>query len=302
MTFDKCILDEDGIKVFIERLDTKKLRAIKYLVYLKRNSSLSLHRGLNLLLRELSSLETLNLDPHVQMHDEVLCILDGVRLPSLNIMNLGCPMDDNKPKIDFDFFTIGSSELKIYLVFSESENYIEQCVQSARFISAFGLKIFLDPNNPLLFFCNNPLKLARHIDFKYFSRISKVVLINCCISDDEVELITEPLKFWSVLQIVHLDFNNISCRGAKLLSRTLSKAIDLDVFSINCNRIGDAGALELANALNSLSHLRLFDCRYNPISEEGSLELPLVLKKFNMIVKFYFTVIDTCDFPLMKLF
>ena len=293
LIFDKCILDEDGIKVFIERLDTKKLRAIKYLVYLKRDSPLSQHRGLNLLLRELSSLEILNLDIHIHIH-EVQSILDGVRLPSLNIMNLGCPKDVNKAKIDFEFFTIGSSELKIYLVFSESENYIEQCVQSARFISAFGLKIFLDPNNPLLFFCNNSLKLARHIDFQYFSRISKVVLINCCISDDEVELITEPLKFWSVfLQIVHLDFNNISCRGAKLLSRTLSKAIDLDVFSINCNRIGDAGALELVNALNSLSHLRLFDSRYNPISEEGSLELPLVLKKFDMIVKLYFTVIDT---------
>ena len=284
LTFDKCILDEDGIKVFIEKLGTKKLRAIKYLGYLKRDSPLSQHRGLNLLLRELSSLETLNLDPHFQVH-EVQSILYGVRLPSLNIMKLGCPMSVNKAKIDFEFFTIGRSELKIYLVFSESVNYIEQCVQSAGFISAFGLKIFL--------VCNNPLKLAYHIDFKFFSRISKVVLINCCISDDEVELIMEPLKFWSVLQIVHLDFNNISCRGAKLLSLTLSRAIALEVFSINCNRIGDAGAFELANALNSLSHLRLFDCRFNPISEEGSMELSLVLKKFNMIAKLYFTAIDT---------
>ena len=292
LTFDNCILDEEGIKVFIEKFGTKKLRAIKYLVYLKKDSPRSQHRGLNLLLRELSSLETLHLDPHFQVH-EVQSILDGVWLPSLNIMKLGCPMCVNDAKIDFEFLTIGSSELKIYLVFSESDKYIERCVQSAGFISAFGLKIFLDPNNTLLFFCNNPLKLARHIDFNVFSRISKVVLINCCISDDEVELIVEPLKSWGALQAVHLDLNNISDRGAKLLSRTLNEAVYLEVFSINCNRIGDAGALELVNALNSLSHLRLFDCRYNPISEEGSLELSLALKKFKMLVKLYFTVIDT---------
>ena len=296
VSFDKCILDEDGIKLFIEKIDTKKLRAIKYLGYLKKDSPLSQHRGLNLLLRELSSLEILNLGTYLCIY-ELRSILEGVWLSSLNIMKLVCPMDDNKAKIDFEFLKIGSSDLKIHLVFSESDKYMEQCVQSAGFISAIGSKIFLDPNNPLLFFCNNSLKLARHIDFSFSSRISKVVLINCCISDDEVELITETLKSWSVLQIVHLDFNNISCRGAKLLSRTLSKAMELEVFSITCNRIGDAGALELAKALNCLSHLRLFDCRYNPISVKGSMEISLALKKISMIVKLYFTVIDTCDFP-----
>ena len=344
LTFDKCILDDDGIKVFIEKLNTKKLRAITYLGYFIKNDLLSWHRhgGINLLLRELSSLEVLNLDTHIPMY-AVRSILYGVRLPSLNIMKLGCSMVVNETKINFKFLKIGSSELKIYLAFSESENYIEahiqsaglirafglkifldpnntllffcnnplklaryidlkmylvfpesdnyiqQCVESARFISAFGLKIFLDPNNPLLFFCNNPLKLARHIDFNFFSRISKVVLINCCISDGEVELIVEPLKSWSALQTVHLDFNNISCKGAKVLSGTLNKAIHLEVFSINCNQIGDTGGLELAKALNSMSHLRLFDCRYNPISEEGSLGLSLVLKKFNMFAKLLFT-------------
>lgn len=84
----------------------------------------------------------------------------------------------------------------------------------------------------------------------------KVNLVNMKINDDEILEIIETVKqVKPTATIFDLDSNNISDKGAKILSEHLSHFVNIKEISIQFNDIGKEGAIELFSLKNNFAEL-----------------------------------------------
>ena len=284
LIFDGCILNIDGVSLLVSKLSSEKLNAIRYFGYHDKSLSLSQCKSIRLLLRELPFLETLDLERTPLGSNELRKLTKRTILPHLKTLKINLPLEEN---IDFELLKFGSSDLMhVNCTCSESEEYMQQCLKSCDLISVFGFAVSWDPSNSLVFYCNHRFRFQSNLNC--FSRMSKLVLTNCGITDNDIQLLIEPMKYWKELHALHLDFNEITGKGAELLSRRLGSCIKFEVFSAHCNQIDGCGALAIANTL-AHSGIQIFDVRYNPISNEEMNAVVQALVNFAMNIRLYFT-------------
>ena len=108
-----------------------------------------------------------------------------------------------------------------------------------------------------------------HVHLEHFSNCCDVVLVNCCIQDQQVEVLVKALLTYNKLRTLRLDFNHLSGKGATLLASYFDKCTTIEEFSAHCNQIDDCGALALAKALVWLKKPRVLDLQCNAITESG---------------------------------
>ena len=95
LTFTDCSFDGEGIALFLEKMSSVHLDDIKYLGYHKQNCLVSQFKTLNMLLRKLTSLESLDLHGTELGVQGVQRLTEGVKLSNLTTLKIQVPVKKN---------------------------------------------------------------------------------------------------------------------------------------------------------------------------------------------------------------
>ena len=288
LIFTDCSLNEEGVALFLEKMSSVHLDHIKCLGYHKHNCLVSQFKTLNMLLRKLTSLETLDLQGTELGVLGVQRLTEGVKLPNLSTLKIKVPLKKN----DFDeakvlkLLNCNSLKLEeIHYLCPKSRSYLETDEHVNTLAKAFGNLHFFS-SNQIISYVNSTFEPELQSIKAYFQRCSKLFLINCGIKDDLLNTLVESM-ICPELDTLNLDFNRITSKGATLLSNFLEKCAKLEVFSAHCNEIDDSGALAIANALVQLNNIKILDLQCNPISEERASALMMTFKGQGDNFQFY---------------
>ena len=281
LIFTDCSLDGEGVVLFLEKMSSVHLDHIKCLGYHKQKCLVSQFKTLNLLLRKLTSLETLDLQGTELGVLGVQRLTVGVELPNLSTLKLQVPLKASSYNDAEVLKLLNCNSLKleeIHYLCPKSKLCLECCEYVNTLTNAFGELLFFNSRYQLIAGVNYVFETEPQSSIVYFERCSKLVLINCGINDDLLSILVESMTICPDLDTLCLDFNIISSKGATLLSNFLEKCAKLEIFSAHCNQIDDSGALAIANALVQLKNIKILDLQCNPITEEGASVLMMTVK------------------------
>ena len=111
------------------------------------------------------------------------------------------------------------------------------------------------------------------IKINHFQHCRSYSLINCGIGDDEVAVLTTTFKDSTKIELICLDINKITGKGAVLLADLLKVNATIREFSVNCNYIDDNGAKALAKSLVHCKDLVRVGLQCNSLSDEGAVAI-----------------------------
>ena len=289
LTFTGCSLDGEGVALFLEKMSSDHLENIKYLGYHKRNCTVAQLETINVLLRKLSNLEVLDLD-NTELGVEGVRRLTGyTELHNLRILKIKLKKSKSDGVQVLKMLKFRSTKLVlIQYACSKEKSYIENLM--FMLMKAFSNAICFNSTCRTICCCNRAFQSFPQTSMEYFQRCSKLVLINCGITDDDIKLLVESMIICTELNTLRLDFNGITGKGETLLSSLLEKCTSLEVFSAHCNQIDDSGALAIAKALVQMSNLQSLDLQGNPITKEGASALIMTLKDLSEVFQVYVTI------------
>ena len=287
LNFTDCSLDNEGVALFLEKMSSSQLDNIKYLGYQKQNYLISQIKTLNMFLRKLISLETLDLQGTELGVLGVRRLTEGVKLPNLLTLKIQVPLKKNNSDDAKILKLLNCNSLKLEEIHYLCPNYFGSYEYVNTLANAFGNLMFYSFSHQLIYYINFTFKAQPQNSKAYFQKCSKLVLINCGINDALLKRLVESMTICTELDALHLDFNRISSKGATLLSNFLEKCEKLEVFSAHCNEIDDSGALAIAKAIVHLNNIKILDLQCNPITEEGANVLMMTVKDLSEDFQLY---------------
>ena len=288
LTFADCSLDEEGVALFLERMSSDHLENIKYLGYHNRNCTDAQLETINMLLRRLTDLEVLDLE-NTELGVEGVKRLTGytdTELPNLRTLKIKLPL--NRSQSD----SVRSK--KLVMIHYECPKEIPS-IDNDCFIfmlmKAFSNVICFNSTYRAICCYNGAFQSFPQTSMEYVQSCSKLVLINCGITDDDLKLLVESMTIFTELRTLRLDFNRITGKGATLLSslQVKVKCTSLEVVSAQCNQIDDSGALAIAKALVRMFNLKILDLQGNLITNNGASALIKTVKDFSKDFQVYVT-------------
>ena len=293
LTFTKCSLDGEGVALFLEKMSSVHLESIKYLGYHKRNCTVAQLKTIKVLLRKLTNLEVLDLDNTELGVEGVKTLTEYTELPNLRTLKIKLPLKKSRQSDNVEVLKMlkfGSTKLVlIQFACPKEKSYIEN---DAILLEAFSNAICFNSTSRTICCYNGAFQSFSQTSMEYFQRCSKLVLINCGITDDDLKLFVESMSIFTELRTLRLDFNRITGKGETLLSSLLVKVkcTSLEVFSAHCNQIDDSGALAIAKALVRMTNLKILDLQGNPITDNGASALIMTLKDLSEDFHLYVTI------------
>ena len=296
LTFTGCSLDGEGVALFLEKMTSDHLENIKYLGYHKRNSTVSQLETIKVLLKKLTNLEVLDLDKTELGVLGVKGLTQYTELPNLRTLKIKLPLKKSRQSDNAEVLKMlkfGSTKLVlIQFACHKEESYIENDALLFILLEAFSNVICFNSTCRTICCCNRAFQSFPQTSMEYFQRCSKLVLINCGITDADLKLLVESMSIFTELRTLRLDFNRITGKGATLLSSLLVKVkcTSLEVFSAHCNQIDDSGALAIAKALVRMTNLKILDLQGNPITDNGASALIMTLKDLSEDFQVYVTI------------
>ena len=290
LTFTDCSLDGEGVALFLEKMSSDHFENIKYLGYHKRNSTVAQLETINMLLRRLTDLKVLDLE-NTELEVEGVERLTGytnTELPNLRTLKIKLPLNQglNDSVKVLKMLKFRSTKLVlIHYACPKHEYYI--CM----LMEAFSNAICFNSTYRAIC-CYNGAFQSFQTSMEYIQSCSKLVLINCGITDDDLKLLVESMTIFTKLCTLCLDFNKITGKGATLLSSLLVKVkcTTLEDVSAQCNQIDDSGALAIAKALVQMSNLKILDLQGNPITDNGACALIKTVKDLSKNFQVYVTI------------
>ncbi len=279
LAFLQCYLDTAGIRILVDKLNSRICNNIKFLGI---NDCISEPGCLNMLLKNLTSLKTLDLLKTKLRSEDIEILTEDVSLPLLTDLMVQLPAEHTS----LSLLSFNSEQLELVrFECPMSVSYKESCRYNIVANTYFPDTTNFNLDHNMLFYCNI---LFQSITMsKWVSLCSKLVLINCGVRDQDLQLLTDSMTVFTKLEIFHLDFNSITTIGVALLCDYLRNCSELIVFSAHCNQIDDSGALAL---LDALVHLKFLDLQGNPITDKGLADLSEVLKYRGKDLEFYVSI------------
>ena len=273
LVMENCTLEQNGIITFIE-VCTNKLKHIKSIHFSTKSGSEQFHI-LNILLKEFNHLEMLSLINAELRENEVKALTHNITLPCLKVLKISMPL---RPSC-LNNLSFNSTVLE-QVQYLHRENDFESPKRSLLHL----LKSF---NCEILPLCNISETILSNIDIKLsmvpkFLQLSALILVNCNLDDYRIEYL-KKLKLENNpnhLETLRLDFNKITCAGAKILSQVLVACKKIAHLSISCNKIGNQGAISLAGALIYHHNLLELDLECNAIGDEGAVAIAEIVRNF----------------------
>ena len=293
LTFTGCSLDGEGVALFLEKMSSDHLENIKYLGYHKRNCTVAQVNTIKVLLRKLTNLEVLDLDNTELGVEGVKELTEYTELPNLRTLKIKLPLKKSRQSDNVEVLKMlkfGSTKLVlIQYACPKGKKFIGNDKFIFMLMEAFCNVICFNSTCQTICCCNHAFQSFPQTSMEYFQRCSKLVLINCGITDDDLKLLVESMIICTELNTLHLDFNGITGKGETLFSSLLEKCTSLKVFSAHCNQIDDSGALAIAKALVQMTSLKILDLQGNPITDNGASALIMTLKNLSEDFQVYVT-------------
>ncbi len=255
--------DSDGVESFVSMATSGRLQSIKTLRLLYRetvNDELSV--SINSLLCHLPFLEGLDLTGTSLSKSGIKCFTSGITLPQLKVLRISLPLIPpcSHPEKVLSLLKFRSNKIQ-QIFYKVHKHYTINHVVWRKILSyAFSCQVIQDSDLSWLHLYNSVENLSLY--HERLSCCTEVVLVNCCIGDEETEILASTLNS-SVLEKLVLDFNRISDSGAIALACCLARCSVVQEVSLQCNSIGDVGATALADALVHCSSLRRLDLQGN---------------------------------------
>ena len=289
MTFSECNLEGEGIALFLEKMSSVHLNNIKHLTYHKKNCNVAQLTNLIMLLKRLSFLEVLNLEKTEFGVKGVKILTESIELVNLKILKIRIPLRNTYYLKLLKSLTCSSTKLEL-LQYEYPKSKLNRAshVDIINLTAALSSLCCFNPCHQLLSCFNGSVQTMAKVSKEYFLRCSKIILINCGITDDHLRLLVESMTICTELDTLHLDFNGISDEGATLLSSYFDNCTKLE-FSAHCNQISDSGALAIASALVQMKSSKILDQQCNPITEDGASALITMFKNCDETFKLYVT-------------
>ena len=292
LTFTGCSLEREGVALFLEKMSSDHLENIKYLGYHKRNSTVAQLVTIEVLLRKLTSLEVLDLDNTELGVVGVKTLTQYTKLPNLRTLKIKLPLKKSLQSDSVEvmkMLTFRSTKLILIQYASPKDKYyIKNLTFIYTLMEAFSYAIIFNSTYRTSCCYNGAFQSFPQTSMEYFQGCSKLALINCGITDDELKLL-ESMIICTELHKLRLDFNRITGKGATVLSSLVEKCTSLEVFSAHCNQIDDSGALAIAKALVQLNNIKILDLQGNPITDNGASALIMTVKDISEDFQVYVT-------------
>ena len=278
-------------------MSSDHLENIKYLGYHNSDCTDAQLETINVLLRKLTDLEVLDLES-TELRVKGVKRLTGytdTELPNLRTLKIKFPMNQSrsdsvkvlkmlkfrstKPVLIHYACPKGTSSI-------ENDNYIFMLMED------FSNAICFNSTYQTICCYNGVFQSFPQTSMEYVQSCSKLILINCGITDDDMKLLVESMTIFTELCTLRLDYNRITGKGATLLSSLLVKVkcTSLEVVSAQCNQIDDSGALAIAKALVRMFNLKILDLQGNPITDNGASALIKTVKDLSKDFQVYVTI------------
>ncbi len=257
--------DSDGVESFASMATSGRLQSIKTLslAYRKTVNDVGVV-SINSLLCHLPFLEELDLNSISLTKSGIECFTSGITLPQLKVLRISLPLIPpcSHPEKVLSLLKFRSNKIQQIFYEVDADYAINHVVWRKILSYAFGCQIMQDSDLSWLHLYNSVANLSLY--HERLSCCTEVVLVNCCIGDEEAKILASSLNS-SVLEKLVLDFNRISDSGAIALACCLARCSVVQEVSLQCNSIGDLGATALADALIHCSCLRRLDLQGNSL-------------------------------------
>ena len=296
LTFTDCSLDGEGVALFLEKMSSDHLENIKYLGYHNSDCTGSQLETINMLLRRLTDLEVLDLEKtELCLEDMRVTGYTDTELPNLRTLKIKLPLNQSLSGSVEELKMLKFRSTKLVLIQYEcpkEKSFIETDKLNFIMMEAFSNVICFNLKYRAIYCYNGAFQSFPQTSMEYVQSCSKLILINCGITDDDLKLLVESMTIFTELCTLRLDFNRITGKGATLLSSLLVKVkcTSLEVVSAQCNQIDDSGALAIAKALVRMFNLKILDLQGNPITDNGASALIKTVKDLSKDFQVYLTI------------
>ena len=276
ITFQNCYFDDEGIKAYLLKVNSYKLRFIKHLqVSFERMQNRQLQlliKGLSLFLTELRHLEELDLGTAILTANDVRS-LKGISLKNLKVLRISLSINQRDV---LDILKFDSTHLYVHAG-SKKDCGMSDCESQnltwSHLFHTFGKHLApyseSDPESMTLCclsYCE--------ISFDKFFNCASYTLVDCGINDEGISKMTRALISRSRKPfLLRFDVNKITGKGAVCLANLLRVLPEIKFFSAMCNNIDDIGAKALANSFKHCQKLIRIDLQCNAIGDEGAVAL-----------------------------
>ena len=280
LVFANCILSLQGVQNFTESVGRDKISLIKSFTF-STNGELEQFKIVNHILKKLKSLESLDLK-NITLHDDNVKFLSNeVEFLNLKVLKLRMPVTNCYGSSDccLKLLTFNSNKLEqVHYGYAESVHESHK-TSLMKILKTFQCEIIPLSSISHGLLCNLDMKLPRVSKFLNFSIL---LLVNCNLQDQDVEYLTTTVKLDNV-KTLRLDFNKLTCRGAKSLAESFPLLVNLTHLSISCNFISNDGATALAKQLPHVRNLSELDLQGNKFDDEGAIAIAQAVRNFPYI-------------------
>ncbi len=262
--------DREGVESFASMATSDKLQSIKYLSIGVSKPDDKLFVAINILLAHLPFLEELDLSGILLKKSRIECLTNGIKLPQLKVLRICLSLlpPCSQPEEVLKLLTFKSKNLEqifyqVYIYYP-----INYMIWRKILSNVFGCHVIQDSDLSWLHLYDS--QTVPSLPHERLSHCIEVVLVNCCIGDEETKILASTLNT-SVLEKLGLDFNRISDSGAVTLAGCLERCSVVQAVSIQCNSIGDSGATALADALVHCNSLKILNLQGNSLGDKGAV-------------------------------
>ena len=275
LVLNRCKIGEEEMDAFLKEAGDKVL-SITTFCFHGGNCRIRELKVINVLLKELTSLITLDISDTALGPQKVKALTSGIHLTNLkklelsNFENLNCiqellgafpfsvflPRFHNKSLIDIRNVTIASDEIDI--LSDGLKHCTSLCLINCN-INKDGTKALAE-------------------GLKHYTNLQKLDLHDSSIGADGAKALAEGLKHCTNLQKLDLRRNSIGIDGAKALAEGLKHCTNLQKLDLSANSFGTDGAKALAEGLKHCTNLQKLDLSANSIGTDGAKALAEGLK------------------------
>ena len=267
LVLDGCKFEQEGISTLLEESDNKVL-SIKTFCFHGRDSVREQYQAVNMLLRKMESLETLDITKTNLGAIKAKDLTFNLTLPHLQTLVIQQSwLDQNSVMRLLKNLIIPCTKFR-KLLFDTAENQCKPLWQALLKFPTFlkGItKLHLQEVKA------NPQEWKLFSDnLKQHSHYTSLILTNCGIDNDIATVLAECLLRCTSLENLKLDVNIIGDTGAIALAEGLQNCSNLITFSISFNHIEDTGAIALSKGLKDCISLTELDLRFNKVDIDGA--------------------------------
>ena len=267
LVLDGCKFGQEGASALLKESGNKVL-SFKTFCFHGRDSVREQYQAVNMLLRKMESLETLDITKTNLGAIKAKDLTFNLTLPHLQTLIIQESwLDQDSVMRSLEILIIPCTKFR-KLLFDTAENQCRHLGQMPFKFPAFlkGItKLHLQEVKA------SPQEWNQFLDgLKQNSRYTCLILTNCGIDNDIATVLAECLLRCTSLEDLKLDGNIIGDTGAIALAECLQNCSNLKTFSISFNHIGNTGAIALSKGLKHCISLTELDLRFNKVDMDGA--------------------------------